>query len=123
MAQVLKSGKKLFDADLADSFFPKLLGIMFQNTPLRKKFTRPLLFVFDSESAFENSIHSMFCFVRFDAVYLDSNGIIIDSIPSIPPWELFITPSKPSKYLIELPSGHAKKYGLSRGTKISLRLD
>ena len=121
MVRVRIGDKTLFDADLADSFASKLLGIMFRGTVLRAKFSRPLLFVFSRESRRENSIHSFFCFEKFDAVFLDSKKEITETIPSIRPWNPLIVPKAPCKYLIELPSGKAGAFGLKEGAVLSFK--
>lgn len=122
MAKIFCGKRLLFEADVADGFFSKLLGIMFQGTPLRPKFEKPLLFEFEAETRLANSTHSMFCFTPYDAVFLDSGGKITEVMPGIPPWRVSIVPKEKFKYLIELPPGWAKKFGLEKGTVLSFVL-
>ncbi len=120
MARVFFGKKFLFDAEVARTFSRKLLGIMFQNTPLREPFTKPLLFAFRTTGPVSNSIHSMFCFADFDAVFLDEKSRVTEIKARIKPWQVLITPSKPCKYLLELPSGWAARYAIK--VRIVLRI-
>jgi|SRR3989338_508038 len=116
MARVFSGKKFLFESDVAGSFHRKLLGIMFQNTPIRKQFAKPLLFAFRTTDPVSNSIHSLFCFTDFDAVFLDEGFKATGVVSRIKPWQLLITPKKPCKYLLELPAGWAARYKIKVGT-------
>ncbi|MFA6049112.1 MAG: DUF192 domain-containing protein [Candidatus Micrarchaeia archaeon] len=94
----------------ADTPMKRFLGIMF-----RKKISRPLLFKFQAEARFANSIHSFFCLVPFDAVFLDSKKRVVDVVEAIPPFRLLIVPKAPALYLVEGPAGFAKATGLRKG--------
>jgi len=97
--------------DEASTFTEKLVGIMF-----KKKLEKPMLFFFSRKASFENSIHSLFCFVTFDAIFLDENRKIVQT-QTVKPFTLNITP-KPSLYLIEAPEGSVKKFKLKKGVKL-----
>lgn len=116
-----EKGQKSFETDVAASVFSRALGIMWQGTPLRKPFNRPLFFEFEREATSANATHSLFCFVPYDAVFIGSDWRVTETMPEIPGWQLWIVPQKPFKYLIELPAGWAKKHGLNPGTKVALR--
>ncbi len=103
----------LRDFEAADSAFKRVVGIMFRATLLR-----PVLFTFEREARFANSIHSFFCFVAFDAVFLDSKKRVVDVRKSVKPFSMLIVPKRDSKYLIECPSGFAEKNRLREGTVI-----
>jgi len=108
-AKTVRIGKKtLWQADEADSLAKKALGIMF-----RKKF-RPMLFEFDAAATLKNSIHSMFC-PEFDAVFLDAAKRVTE-VRRVKPFS-FLVPSKPAKYLLEVPAGAAKS--VKAGTRLS----
>jgi uncharacterized membrane protein (UPF0127 family) len=109
----------LFEADVARTFQAKLVGIMFRNTPLRGPFVRPLFFAFVREGAASNAIHSLFCFTRFDAVFLDGAFHVTEILHAVAPWNPLITPKKPCRYLIELPAGMARRLGLIAGMKLN----
>ena len=105
------SGKTVFeDVELADTPLKRTKGIM-----LKSQIRKPMLFIFRREARFENSIHSFFCFVPFDAIFLDEKRKIVDIIPNVKPFSLSVVPKKPSKYLIECKGGSAKKLKLKEG--------
>ena len=98
---------KLKKFDVADSPLKRTLGIMFRRT-----LARPLLFIFPRESVTGAAIHSFFCFVKFDAVYLDSQKRVVDVIPRVRPFVAYLAPKKAAKYLIEAPAGWAAENGV-----------
>jgi len=114
-------GQKSFESDVAASIFSRGLGIMWQGTPLRKPFSTPLFFEFEQEATAANATHSCFCFVPYDAVFVSADWKVAEVMHSIPRWQLWIVPKKPFKYLIEMPAGMARKYGLKKGAAVSLR--
>jgi uncharacterized membrane protein (UPF0127 family) len=114
-------GQKSFETDVADSLCSRAMGIMWQGTPFRKPFDRPLFFAFEREATSSNSTHSLFCFVPYDAVFVDSGWKVTEVMAAIPGWLFWIVPKRPFRYLIEMPAGWAKKYGLKQGTSIALR--
>ncbi|MBS3060653.1 MAG: DUF192 domain-containing protein [DPANN group archaeon] len=95
------------------SAIAKARGLMF-----RKRIDKPLLFILNSESRIAGSIHSFFVFMRFDAIYLDSKGTIVDLIPNIHPFTPLIVPKKPAKYLIEARSGTITAHKLRLNDKV-----
>src|SRR5271165_4864105 len=99
--------------ELADNSFKRMRGLMF-----RRSFSKPLLFIMPSETREMNSIHSFFVFFPFDAVFLDSKGVVVDIWESIPPFCFKITPRKPAKYLIEMHAGEASKKKIRVGSKL-----
>ncbi len=103
----------LRDFESADSAFKRVVGIMF-----RASLSRPVLFSFEREAGFGNSIHSFFC-IPFDAVFLDSRLRVVDVRKSVVPFTPLIVPKAASKYLIECPAGFAEKNGLSEGVVVS----
>ena len=105
-----KAKRALFKARLADSSAKKARGIMFSSPAFA-----PLLFDFGRAGRNANSIHSFFCPV-FDAVYLDSDKRVTQAV-TIRPWRFFV-PSCASRFLIELPEGEAKRFGLRNGVKL-----
>jgi len=86
----------------------KLKGIMFKPRQFR-----PLLFDFGKERRFGNSIHSLFC-PEFEAVFLDKDKVVIET-HFVAPFKLIVFPSKPFRYLIEIPT-HTK--ALFNGQKL-----
>ena len=87
---MLSAGELVFEARVADSFFTKLAGIMFQrNFPYRA-----LLF----KDAFW--IHSFFCLVNFHIVFLDKNFNVIQTFYDVKPNKI-LPPVFGAKYVIE----------------------
>jgi len=99
-AKVKKNGVTLWECLLCTTMVQKMRGLMFRRRPI------PLLFIAKVES--RAPIHSFFC-PRFDAIFLDSGKIVVDIKQNVAPWKLRIVPSKPVKFLIELPPGEANK--------------
>ncbi len=98
----------------ADSPFKRVAGIMFRAT-----LSRPVLFSFGREARFANSIHSFFCLVPFDAVFLDSQKRVVDVRKNVLPFTPLVVPKAASKYLAECPAGFAEKNGLQEGVVVS----
>lgn len=101
------------DFELADTPWKKTKGIMFRNN-----LERPVLFILENESITRAAIHSFFCPIRFDAVFLNSKKEVVDIRESISPWKIYIAPKKPAKYFIECAGGEAKKLGIKIGEKL-----
>lgn len=116
-----KKGQKSFQTDVSAGLFSRALGIMWKGTPLRRPFNRPLFFEFAHEAKGSNATHSLFCFVPYDAVFVGSDWKVAEVKAEISGWRPWIVPKKPFKYLIEMPAGWSKKYGLRPGVRVSLR--
>lgn len=81
----------------------------------------PLLFVFGQEDRLLCAIHSLFCLVGFDAVFLDSKKRVVDVRLGIKPFsEVFIVPKKPAKYLVECMEGSAE--GVKEGDELEFEV-
>lgn len=98
-----------FDLEMASTPGARLRGLMF-----RKKCI-PLLFTFDSEGNWP--IHSFFVAFPFDAIYLSSEKRVTGVFSSVQPFLPHVAPPLPSKYLLELPEGSAKKLSAKIGDK------
>lgn len=59
-----------------------------------------LLFVFRRENIAETTIHMLFVFFAIAAVWLDSEGQVVDA-KLARPWRPVYAPAKPARYLIE----------------------
>lgn len=93
----LSNGKRLFDAKVANSFFSKLIGIMFQ-----RQFPYSALVFTDCYW-----MHSFFCFVNFHIVFLDKNFNVIQTFYDVKPNKI-LPPVLNSKYVIEFFDGNVK---------------
>ncbi|VVB98389.1 putative ACR [uncultured archaeon] len=98
----VRKGNKVFDSEIASTFFEHMLGLMFSD---RKN----ILFVLGSERIF--GIHSFFVFFPFDAVYLDEKKRIVDVVRGIAPFTLYVENKRPAKYLLELTEKNDLKVG------------
>ncbi|MCX6776973.1 MAG: DUF192 domain-containing protein [Candidatus Micrarchaeota archaeon] len=98
--------------EIADTTFKRTRGLMF-----RSSISKPLLFIMPSESAELSSIHSLFVFFPFDAVFLNSKGVVVDIRERIKPFTLKITPAKPAKYILEMEAGGAKRRKIRVGDR------
>ncbi len=106
--------KVLFkEYELADTPFKKTRGIMF-----RKSLSKPVLFVLAEEGKTRAAIHSFFCLIKFDAIFLDSQKKVVDIREEIPPNRPFIAPKEKAKYFIECKAGEAKRLGLKIGERL-----
>ncbi|MEM3399973.1 MAG: DUF192 domain-containing protein [Candidatus Micrarchaeia archaeon] len=89
-----KSSVLCEEYEVCSSLVSQLRGLMFR---LRKK---ALLFVFPEERIF--SIHSLFVFFPFIAIYADSNRRVVD-VAHVKPFTPLFRPRAPARYLIEIP--------------------
>ena len=103
---------RVADYELCDTPWKKFRGLMF-----RRKHEKPLLFVFSRPGTFRNSIHSLFVFFPFDAVWLDEDYRIVQ-VDRVRPFSLNVRPRKPAKYLLEMPAGAAS--GARIGERVEL---
>ena len=106
--------KRLYsDYALADTSWTRFKGIMFQS-----KLEKPLLFILPQESVARATIHSLFC-IPFDAVFLNSKKQVVDVLHSVKPWQFWVSPKAPAKYLVEAPAGSASKLGIKEGETLA----
>ena len=99
--------------EIADTTFKRARGLMF-----RSRISKPLLFIMPSESKELSSIHSLFVFFPFDAVFLDSKGVVVDIRERIKPFRLKITPAKPARYILEMEAGGSRRRKINVGDKL-----
>lgn len=85
----------------------RLVGIMF-----RSHLERPLLISFDRQAQQTNAIHSLFCLVPFDAVFLDTQGRVVDIVRSIQPFRLLVTPRRSCSFVLETPQGQSGRLSI-----------
>jgi uncharacterized membrane protein (UPF0127 family) len=99
--------------ELADTMLKRARGLMF-----RRSIKKPLLFIMPAESREFSTIHSFCVFFPFDAVFLDSKGVVVDIKRGIKPFTMSITPKKPAKYIVEMKAGEAKRGGIKIGSRL-----
>lgn len=95
LANLSKKKSEKISMEVADNNFSRMRGLMF-----RKKVI-PILFIFDSENVYP--IHSQFVPAPFDAIYISTDGTVVEAIRHIPPNQAIIRPEKRALYLLELP--------------------
>ncbi len=87
---MLTSGETIFNCTVADTFLTKLAGIMF-----RRHLPYEALLFKDSFW-----MHSFFCFVRFNIVFLDKNFNVVCVFYDVKPNKI-LPPVWRAKYVIE----------------------
>ncbi len=111
VSNITKKKSLSIPLELASTVQARLRGLMFRKACI------PLLFVFPQEGIWP--IHSFFVSFPFDAIYLGSEKKVASVFESVPPFTLSLPPSIPSKYLLELAPGSAKKLDAKIGDKFS----
>jgi len=113
---VAGKGRKRFllEARIA-SGFEKVFGIMFS----RARFV-PLVIEFGVEVRALNAIHSFFC-PEFDAVFLDARKRVVDVKPRVKPFTFSVVSRELCKFVLELPAGCTRRFGLRKGLKLFWR--
>ena len=91
------------------SIFSKTLGLMFSTKP------KTLVFIFKKEKI--SPLHMLFVFYPIDVLFLDKNKKVAEIKENFQPFT-FHTPSKKSKYIIELSKGSIKNSKTEIGDKI-----
>jgi uncharacterized membrane protein (UPF0127 family) len=86
---------------LCDTFWSRFRGLqLVRHLPDNEG----LLFVSDSESRTNTTIHMLFMLFSIGVVWLDASGVVVDKRLA-KPWRLAYAPQKPAQYFIEaLPS-------------------
>lgn len=86
---------------LCDTFWSRFRGLqLVRHLPD----SEGLLFVSDSESRTNTTIHMLFMLFSIGVVWLDASGVVVDKRLA-KPWRLAYAPQKPAQYFIEaLPS-------------------
>jgi len=103
MRAIINSTKKTTisrDYILCRSVSSKALGLMFSSESKVKR--HALIFEFNKQDYW--SLHMFFVFYPIDVLFLDDKKKVVDMKKEFKPFTTY-TPSKMSKYVIELPSG------------------
>lgn len=91
---------------LARSFWIRNVGLMGQ------RYVRvPLLFPRCS------SIHTFFMRIPVDIICLDSDNVVVNFRPNVPPWRVVLG-GRSTKSILEAPAGFARRHGLFVGDLI-----
>ncbi|MBX3596452.1 MAG: DUF192 domain-containing protein [Rhizobiaceae bacterium] len=102
-----------FNIEVADDAIERSRGLMFRH---EMPADRGMLFVFEQQQplAFwmKNTI------LPLDLVFIDERGTVQAVLPGVPFSEAPISPGKPSRYVLELKQGTAKRLGIDAGDKV-----
>ncbi|MFP4118980.1 MAG: DUF192 domain-containing protein [Candidatus Woesearchaeota archaeon] len=63
------------------------------------------------------SVTMLFVFYPIDILFLDDDGVVIETKPGLKPFSHYVAKRK-ARSFIELPAGSIVKFGLSRGVKL-----
>jgi len=87
------------DVRIAESFFGRLRGLMFEH---RSDFNYALVMPLSQDSRIRASIHMLFVFFPIAVFFVDEKKRVVDKA-LLKPFALNYTPKKPCRYIIELP--------------------
>ena len=97
-----------FHAKYCDTFFRKLIGLMFsKELPLDEG----IILVEQTESRLNTSIHMLFMNYDITVLWLDKNMNIVDKALA-KRWRPMYVPKKPAKYVIELNQACFSKFSI-----------
>jgi uncharacterized membrane protein (UPF0127 family) len=85
-------------APYCSSFFCRLRGLMFRS---RLAPDEGLLLVQGSSSRVDSSIHMLFVFTDLAVIWLDPDGVIVDTVLARA-WRPAYFPKAPAKYILEI---------------------
>ncbi len=104
----LKNGK-IVECKSAKTSFQRFRGLMF-----RKKIIS-ILFDFHKEGIFP--IHSFFVFSKFVAIYISSEGEILEIYP-VNPFQTYVSNVTPARYLLEI--DHMRATWFRKGDRVKI---
>jgi len=106
MAVNIKKGKRvLAKAEIAKGL-RKVFGLMFSKQ-------KNILLEAEYEGIISSAIHMLFVFFPIDVIWLDKNKTVVD-IKAAYPFQLFLAPKKPAKYILELQKGKGKLFRVGK---------
>lgn len=95
-----------FSVKYCDSFFSKLIGLMFSKELPQDQ---GILLVEKTESRLNTSIHMFFMNYDITALWLDRNLVIVDKALA-KRWRPMYLPKKPAQYVVELHCDHYSRF-------------
>jgi len=99
----------------ADTFFKRLLGLMFRKKP------HPLLISLSKEGRISSSIHMFFVRFGLDVIWMDKGLRVVDLREEIKPFSLKIyLPKKKANYVLELPCEGIKGGKIEIGDQLQI---
>ena len=103
--------------EMADTRIKRILGLSFRKT---LKDTKGMIFIFPEERRYPFQTANM----KFpiDILYLDSSMKVVSIHPDIKPSKDPVVPLRNGRYVLEIPSGAARDYGITLGSHLRLLL-
>ena len=111
LTNISKNKSVNISMEIADNDLSRMRGLMFRDRVV------PILFVFGYKGLFP--IHSHYCPGEFDAVYLSSEGKVVEMFRKIPLGLDRIEPTKMASFLLELPPEITDRLKIEEGDKLS----
>ena len=110
------NNKKIFpDAEIADNFLSRALGLMFR---FSLEDNKGMLFVFDKEDYY--SLWMLFTFIPLEAIFISEDKKIVDIMQLRPHGLTAKTSPVPAKYILEVPAGFSSKNSIKNGDKVQV---
>jgi uncharacterized membrane protein (UPF0127 family) len=106
---ITKDGTVLWEARLADTFFTRLLGLMFRPS---LPHDQGLLIEFSPHFR-SRAVHGFFMRFPIDLVFIDDERKVTD-MALLKPWSIY-DPKAPCRWVLEVNAGEAKKKGIKIG--------
>jgi uncharacterized membrane protein (UPF0127 family) len=94
-------------------FFCRLRGLMFRS---HISVDEGLLLVQPHENRLDSSIHMFFVFTDLAVIWIDSNGVVVDTVLARK-WHPAYFPKSAAKFILELSSEHINKFAIGDKTK------
>jgi hypothetical protein len=89
------------------------IGLMF------KKRLKDEAYIFIFRKPRKDMVHMLFMRFAIDIVWLNEKKQVLDVYENAVPWQKMIRFRYASKYMIELPSGLVKKYGIKKNDRLT----
>jgi len=109
--------KKTVEAWIADNDSKRQEGMMFL-TNAEVKDTEGMLFVFPNES--ERGFWMQNTYLALDIIYIAKDGTVVSIAKGKPRDESTLPSNGPAMYVLELKSGKAAEFGVTKGLKLKL---
>ncbi len=97
-----------FQIKYCDTFFSKLIGLMFSN---ELELDQGLILVEKKESKSNTAIHMLFVNYDITALWLDRNLVIVDKALA-KRWRLAYIPKESAQYVVELHRDHYPSFNI-----------
>lgn len=97
------------DVTLASSYWARFWGLMF-----RRRLAEGSGILLTKST----SLHGFFMFFRWDAIYVDDDGVVMKVVDSMRPWTISFG-GKGAKHALELEAGTAERSGTVAGDQLA----